>query len=159
MAVGRMPTCERCGAPALVNIHLEQSAGPTYRHLCLACAEIEELAGAHRHRRLNYSTILVCLGTLVLIASLFADWIDVGDADFAMKQEVGILAAGVLVVMAALLRIPVLLVIGLFVGAVALLAGVLARGHQEGFGWFQTLGAMLGLILIAAAVLESKRQK
>jgi uncharacterized membrane protein len=151
--------CEKCGAPALVTITNEDPSGATTRFLCLSCAEVEESAVLHRDRYLNYSAILLTVGAVVLGISLFADQLRFGNSEgFGLKQYFGMSVAVMLVLTAALIRVPTLMVIGLLTGSLTILADMFRFGQEQGFGWHQMLGTILGITLLAAGLLESRRE-
>ncbi len=165
------PGCEKCGAPALVTIANEGSSMPstattqetqgaaTMRYLCLRCADDEELSRQKRDASLNYSAILISVGLVSLFLSVFADWLGFGRSEgFGWKQDIGLVAAAVLVLTAAIVRIPTMLIIGVFTGALSILADLFQFGHERGFGWHQMMGTAFGIVLIGAGILESRRQ-
>ncbi len=149
--------CEKCGAPALVNITNDEEQGPTMRRLCLACADLEETAGAERRRHLNYGAILISAGAFVLLLSILADWLGFDAGAFGWKQRGGLLLAGVLVTTAAIVQVPTLLVIGLLFGGLTLLADLVGFGNAPGFGLHQGIGTLLGVMLVAAGLVEARR--
>jgi hypothetical protein len=156
--VRKRAVCERCGAPALVSITSELGASASVRHLCLACADSEECV-PEADRTLNYSAVLISIGAVVALLSGAADYLGAGRVSgFGWKQDAGILAAGVIVFLSTLLRIPTLFAIGALGGILAALADMLKFGREPGFGWDQGLGVLLGVILIAAGLLEAHRQ-
>jgi uncharacterized membrane protein len=63
-----------------------------------------------------------------------------------------------LVLTAALIRVPTLMVIGLLTGSLTILADMFRFGQEQGFGWHQMLGTILGITLLAAGLLESRRE-
>jgi hypothetical protein len=153
------PPCEKCGQPALVNMKSEDASGPTVRYLCLACADVEEISSARRDPSLNYSTILISVGLVVLCLSAMADWLAFGDSSgFGWKQYMGVLLAGVLILTASIVRISTLMVIGLLTATLTMLADLFQFGHERGFGWHQTIGVVFGIVMVAAGMLEARRQ-
>lgn len=152
------PVCERCGAPARVHTSGHGADGRKIRHLCLACADAEEADAPARERGLNHAAILLSVGVIVLLLSLLADVLKFGqEKGFGWKQQSGILVGGILVLSAALLRIPTLLVIGLVAAALSTLADHLGFGSGEGFGSHQILGVAAGILLIVAGLLMRRR--
>jgi hypothetical protein len=142
-----------------VHVTNEAPSGATMRHLCLACADLEQTDGTPRERYLNYGAILICVGGIVTMLSLLADELKFGDSEgFGPKQELGVGVALVFVFTAALVRIPTLLVIGILAGALTILADIFQFGHEDGFGWSQLLGTAVGLTLAACGWLEARRQ-
>jgi len=153
------PLCDKCGAPALVNIKSEDANGPTVRRLCLACADIEEIARAQREPSLNYSAILISVGLVILMISSFADWLSFGDASgFGWKQYTGVLLAAVLILTASIVRISTLMVIGLLTAMLTMLADYFQFGHDKGFGTHQIIGVVMGIVMIVAGILDARQQ-
>ena len=153
------PLCDKCGAPALVNIKSEDANGLTVRHLCLACADVEEIARTRPQPSLNYSAILISVGLVVLILSACADWLAFGDSSgFGWKQDTGVLLAVVLILIASIVRISTLMVIGLLTAMLTILADLFQFGHDKGFGSHQIIGVVLGLVMIVAGILDARRQ-
>lgn len=152
--------CEKCGAPALVNITNDESQGPTMRHLCLHCADVEETSSRRGYRNLDYGAILMAVGLFVLLLSLLADWLAFGvdSAGFGWKQRIGLVLAGVMVTIAAIVQVPTLMIIGLLLGGLTLLADLLAFGHAPGFGLHQVLGTVLAVLLILGGLRASTRK-
>jgi hypothetical protein len=159
-AIRTKPACERCGQPALVNITNDEAHGITMRHFCLACAEAEEMEAEQRDQYLNYGAILISVGLFVLVLSVFADWLAFGHplSGFAWKQRTGVALAGMLILTAAVVQIPTMLVIGVLFGTLTILADLLAFGQAPGFGWQQTLGTVLGLLLLLTGISEARRR-
>lgn len=153
------PTCEKCGLPALVHVTNEVPTGATMRHLCLACADLEEQDVPHRDRFLHYGAILMSVGAVILVLSVLADYLKFGgSAGFGPKQEIGVGVAIVCFFTAALVRVPTLMVIGVFAGSLTILADVFQFGHDPGFGWHQGLGTFVGVTLLGTGWLEARRQ-
>ena len=146
-------------APALVHITNELPAGAIVRHLCLQCADREE-AEWHGHEHfLNYGAILISVGSIALLLSVFADQLKFGNSQgFGPKQEIGLAMAMTCVFTAALIRVPTLMVIGVLGGGLTVLADVLRFGHEPGFGWHQQVGTLIGGALVICGWLESRRQ-
>ena len=153
------PPCERCGSPALVHITNEAPSGATVRHLCLRCADVEETAFDGQEQYLNYGAILISVGMIALLLSVFADELNFGSSQgFGAKQELALAMAMICVFTAALIRVPTLMVIGVLGGGLTVLADVLHFGHDPGFGWHQQLGTLIGALLVVCGWLESRRQ-
>ena len=153
------PSCDKCGAPALVNIKSEGANGPTVRRLCLTCADVEEIDRDQRGPSLNYSAILISVGFVVLMISALADWLAFGDSSgFGWKQYAGVLLAAVLILTASIVRISTLMVIGLLTAMLTMLADLFQFGHDKGFGLHQILGIVLGVVMIVAGILDARRQ-
>lgn len=152
------PPCERCGAPALVNISNDEGGRVTVRRLCLKCAD--EPAPARRGEySLNYSAILSSVGVAMILLSVFADWLGFGKTPgFGWKQDIGVVLAGILVLVATVVRIPTLLAIGVLTGILSLLADAFHFGDDPGFGWHQVVGVFFGAVLMAAGILEARRK-
>jgi len=151
------PYCEVCGEPAIVHISNEDANKATLRHLCLQCAADEDDVQP-REQMLNRAAVLLVVGLFILMISLFADVLAFGRSEgFGWQQQAGLALAAVLVLTAALMRIPTVLVIGLMIGAITVLADWLGLGNTEGFGMQQIAGSLLGLFLIGAGRLVARR--
>ncbi len=147
------PTCENCEEAAIVHIRSEVAGQVVVRHLCLRCADVEENVVPPRERRLNVPVVLITVGLLVLVISVFADPLGFGRSEgFGWQQWTGVALAAILALTGAIMQIPTLLVVGLITGGVTLLADWLRFGSAEGFGWQQILGSALGAVLIAGAL-------
>ena len=151
------PSCEVCGEPANVHISNENADGTSLRHLCLQCAADEDDL-APQEQILNLAAVLMVVGLFILAISLFADFLAFGRHEgFGWQQQAGLVLAGVLVLTAAVVRIPTVLAIGLMIGAITVLADWLGLGDTEGFGKQQIAGAFLGLLLIGVGWLVARR--
>src|SRR5262249_9659836 len=112
-----------------------------------------------KEQALNYGAILISVGVITLLLSVFADQLKFGNSQgFGFKQDLGLAMAMICVFTAALIRVPTLLVIGVLGGGLTVLADVLQFGHDPGFGWHQQLGTLVGATLVLCGWLESRRQ-
>ncbi len=140
--------CERCGAPLL--IHAE--AGKTSHAAPVLCAQCTANGRNHINRRtnnLNRGATLLVAGVYVLLLSALADWLAFGSSEgFGWKQHLGIALAAVVVLSAALMRVPTLFAIGLMIGTLTILADWLGFGNSQGFGLQQMAGSALGIVLV-----------
>jgi hypothetical protein len=93
----------------------------------------------------------------VLVTSAAADWFAFGSSEgFGWKQLLGLGLAGILLLIGALVRIPALSVIGLFIGLLTVLADWLGFGNAEGFGRQQMAGCALGAALMALGLVFAR---
>jgi len=152
------PRCEVCGEPARVHISNEQADGTRLRHLCLQCAaKVDDIVP--RNQLLNVAAILLVVGAFILMLSLFADILALGQHDgFGWQQQLGLTLAAILVMTAAVMQTPTVLVIGLMIGSITILADRLGLGSSSGFGVKQITGSALGVILIVAGWLMAKQK-
>lgn len=145
--------CERCGASALVRIRTQVAGTIVIRQLCLQCADEEDRAGITNGRNLNVPAVVMIGGLFLLLISIFADMLGLGDArGFGWEQWTGITISGVLAFAGALMRVPTVLAIGLLMGAITLLADWLGMGDAEGFGHTQILGLVCGVLLLVVGL-------
>jgi len=122
------------------------------QHLCMDCADAEELSESRamrriprRLRRVEIGAVLVVLGLFTLGLSALADVLQFGSSEgFGWRQGIGLLLAGFLVFSGLLFRALVFMVIGLSIGLLTLLADALAFGSSPGFGCQQVFGSFLG---------------
>ncbi len=153
------PVCERCGRPAIVHISTGEASGSGMRHLCLECADREDIAVRRQERGLNHAAILIVAGLIVLVISLFADVLRWGEGEaFGYKQMAGLVLAGGGVLVGAVTRIPTLFVVGLLVGGLTLSADYIGFGKSPGFGLEQVAGTAVGILLAAAGGLLAGRR-
>jgi len=156
---GSERVCEKCGSPAIVHITTDSGHGMIVRHLCLACADAEDMPPATRDRRLDHAAILVVSGLLVLVISVGADLFAFGStAGFGWRQWTGVALGLFLVFVGAVIQVPTVMVIGLITGLLTLLADWLGLGNAQGFGVHQLLGALLGMLMIGAGLLAGRRK-
>ena len=149
--------CEKCGAPLSVTGKAEEAPDPVRPLLCVLCAAHDQEAGPRRARGANRAAILLCVGLFVLVISAAADWLAFGSSEgFGWKQLLGLGMAGILLLIGALVRIPTLSVIGLFIGLLSVLADWLGFGNAEGFGWQQMAGCALGAALMALGLVFAR---
>lgn len=128
------------------------------RHLCLACADAEETARPSRERRLNHAAVIMAIGAIIVLLSVFADVLRFGQAGgFGWKQSFGILVAGVVSLCALLMRVPTLLVVGLIAGGLSMIADHIEYGKGPGFGSNQTIGVVIGLGVLFLGLLLLRR--
>lgn len=151
-------SCEKCGAPALVHISNGSGQVSLMRHLCLDCAAAED-ALVPRERTLNLAALLIVVGLFTLAISAAADALHLGaTANFGVRQLASTALALILVIAGAIIRIPTVAVVGIMMGSITLLADWLALGGRAGFGFKQTIGCMLGCVLIAVGLALSRRR-
>jgi len=149
--------CEKCGAPLSVTGADKEAPDPTMPLLCVLCAADDQQAGPRRARGANRAAILLCVGLFVLVISAAADWLAFGSSEgFGWQQLLGLGLAGILLLIGAVVRIPTLSVIGLFIGLLTVLADWLGLGNAPGFGWHQVSGSLLGAALIAAGLVVAR---
>ena len=154
------PVCESCQRPAIVQIRNAFAGEVLIRYLCLDCADAEDDDAPAQKRRLNVAAITITMGLYVLGVSMFADVLGFGSADgFGRQQWTGIAITGVLVLVAAIIQIPMLLVAGLLLGGTTLLADWLGLGDVPGFGSLQMLGAALGVGLTILGLGVGRQKK
>ena len=151
------PVCEECGASA--NIHRSNiiAGVPTMHHFCPDCADLPHTDESDGPRRWGMAAVLGSVGMVVLSLSVFADWLRFGGATgFGWRQEGGAVIGALLLLLGAVARVPALLIIGLITCLLSILADWCAFGSNEGFGWQQMLGTMLGACLMIAALVASR---
>lgn len=154
------PACEKCGVPAVVHVTNDGGTGTHVRHFCLRCADAEETDGARGEPGLNRAAVLIAVGLLVLATSVLADVLKIGAGEgFGLWQRLGVLVAGLLVLMATLTRTLTLLVIGLITGAVTVLADWLGLAGTEGFGLKQMFGSAAGVLMVVMGLLLGRRPR
>ncbi len=86
--------------------------------------------------------------------SLFADQLAFGSADgFGWQQWAGVVVSTVLVIVGGLIRAPTLLSIGFVALAITLAADHIGFGSDDGFGWQQICGLVLGVLLIGGGAI------
>ena len=154
------PVCESCQRPAIVQIRNAFAGNVLIRYLCLDCADAEDDASPGQKRRLNLAAITITLGLYVLGVSVFADALGFGSAEgFGRQQWAGVAITGVLVLVAAIMQIPTLLVAGLLLGGTTLLADWLGLGDIPGFGSLQMLGTALGVGLTVIGLGVGRQKK
>ena len=147
--------CEQCGAPA--NVHITDLAAgvPGMRHLCRQCAD-DAHSGVDRvteRGRSALAAVIIAVGLYIVALSTLADILEFGgSAGFGSVQSAGLIVAGIILLLGAIAKAPVLLIIGLITGVIDLLADWLAFGSSPGFGWQQKMGTALGLALILVGV-------
>ena len=157
--MNNQPPCERCGKPSRVHITDEDAFGNTVTHLCLECAAAEEQRPHARESELNHAAILTSVGVVVVLLSALADYLGFGSAgEFGWKQNSGIVLAIILMSIAAVMRVPTILVIGLLTGVITALADWTEFGSSPGFGIRQMLGVLLGIVLIALGCVVGRKQ-
>jgi hypothetical protein len=147
---GKRAICERCGEPASIHITSEKTGSVSMRHLCLRCVEIEPAVRHRRKRAFNVGAVVMCVGGMMLVISLFADQLAFGHArqGFGQWQISGVLTAAVLVGVGAAMKIPTMMIVGVFEGFLASLADWLDFGSSPGFGRSQWIGSALGGLLV-----------
>lgn|GEM_PF-1330306 len=159
------PVCEKCGAPSVVHVSNQiPGKGLVIRHFCLRCAQthdgLDVSATTEGEHRLSDAAALITAGTFILVLSLLADWLQLGGTEgFGYQQIGGVIVGGVLLLLGAIVRAPILLVFGLIIGVMSLLADRFPVGAAEGFGSNQIVGTLLGLVSIAAGVLSARRKR
>jgi hypothetical protein len=152
------PLCERCGAPAIVHITSENSAGSGVRHLCLNCADSEDAAVRRTNRGLDHAAILIVTGLMALIISGFADVLKWGNGGaFGYKQIIAVFLAGGGLLIGAAARIPTLYLLGLVTGGLTLIADYARFGNSPGYGVEQCAGVIAGAILLGAGIFVARR--
>ena len=106
-----------------------------------------------RDVRLDNSTIVICVGFLVVFVSALADVLKFGSSvGFGWQQLIGCVIGGVLLVIGALIGAATLMVFGVITGLVAVLADLLHFGSSAGFGWQQLAGVIAGMLLTVVGV-------
>lgn len=161
-AHGPTPTCERCGAPAIVHIRLDASDPDTVHHLCLNCADAETAEPYHdgqRDPRLVIGALLVVVGLMVLIISVGADFFAFGrGTGFGWKQMAGVVCGAVLLFVGTILRAESVAVVGLIMAGITFLADYLGFGSTPGFGGQQLVGTILGAALTLAGLAIARKR-
>lgn len=149
--------CELCGTSATVHVSNVVGGVATMRHFCEDCVDIASFDAHDPPRHWAAAAVLGSMGLVVLLLSLFADWLRFGSAEgFGWYQQAGVVIGGVVLLLGAVARAPTLLIIGMFAFLLSILADWFAFGSAEGFGWQQLLGTAAGAILIIAALLVGR---
>jgi heme exporter protein D len=144
------PVCDMCGAPAITHISNIVHGELQMRHLCAACTDALDAAPVSGYRR-GQGSILILMGAFVTVLSLFADFFAFGrSAGFGWRQMLGMVLAGLIFLLGAVVRVPALIITGAAMGMLTLLADWLAFGSHPGFGWQQKIGTAIGLAMILA---------
>ena len=142
------PVCEVCGAPAIVHFSGGDTVG-SFRHYCLQCADEMQAAPKPVDRSLEQALALLVVGSFILGISVLADSLQFGvSAGFGWKQIAGLVLSGVLVLAGALMGVPAVLSVGLLFGGITILADWLGFGSDEGFGFQQMMGVVVGVCII-----------
>jgi di/tricarboxylate transporter len=111
-------------------------------------------------RKRNRAALLAILGLIILVLSIGADFFAFGRAEgFGWKQMSGVLCGAVLVLIGAVVRTQTVALAGLILGGLSLLADWLRFGKSPGFGGEQTLGTLLGVILLLVGLSLSFRKR
>jgi len=145
--------CRNCGEHAIVHIRRDPADVDSVVHLCLNCVDSEEvfLPITQQDCGLDYAAIMVVVGFLTLVISVFADFLAFGSSGgFGFKQIAGVALGALFLTAGIIIRIRTLVVIGLITGILTLLADWLGFGSAEGFGGQQILGVIVGLALLSA---------
>jgi hypothetical protein len=152
--------CQECGDRADVHISDIVAGAAVMHHLCQLCADDFQYESGPRDRRSGMAAVIIVLGALVASISLFADALAFGGGvGFGWQQQAGLVVAGVLLLLGAVLRAPTVLIIGAFAGVLDVLADWLAFGSAPGFGRQQVVGTIFGGLLILFGVVLAKTRK
>lgn len=137
----------------------DMGSGPSERHLCLPCADIEEEEADRANKGLNHAAVLMITGLLTLTLCAGADVFKFGLAEgFGFWQWSGIALGSLLILIGAIVQTATLWVIGVFTIGLTLMAEWLRFGAEPGFGYKQILGCLGGVILIIAGLRLSRDQ-
>jgi hypothetical protein len=146
--------CQTCGQPAHIHVTSEWTGATGVRHLCFDCAELERTVRYRRKAAFNLGAVLMVVGGLSLVLSLFADQLAFGHSQgFGFWQIVGLATGFILSGVGAIMRIPTVLAIGPCVALLSLLADQLRLGEGPGFGRKQMAGCAAGGVLILLGLL------
>ena len=149
--------CEVCGRSATVHVSNVVGGVSTMRHFCEDCVDVACIDAPNPPRQWAAAAVLGSIGLVVLLLSVFADWLRLGSAaGFGWYQQTGVVVGAVVLLLGAVARVPTLLILGMFACVLSILADWFAFGSAEGFGWQQILGTALGALLIIAALIVSR---
>jgi hypothetical protein len=141
-----------------VHISNEEAQGQTLRHLCLTCADKEYLDSLRPKPWMNWATLLVTVGGVILFVSLLADKLGLGESEgFGWKQTGLMVLAAVVVQIGAVIQIPTLLLAGLIAGLIGAAADYVGFGNAPDFGVQQMAGTALGSLLVIVGLVVARR--
>lgn len=155
------PICQECGADADVHVSNIVGAEKVVYHLCQLCADEFQVDHPTGRRRSGFAAMVITFGAMTTLISLFADPLAMGDGEtFGWQQKTGLIVAGILVLLGAVMRAQTLLMLGVFLGVLDLLADWLHLGSQPGFGIQQLTGTLvgMGIILVGVFVARARRR-
>lgn len=146
--------CQVCGRPARVRILEDYVAGsPVYRQYCLTCADAHEIGRTVDDMDANRPRTTT--GTLIVIAGLTFGMFGVFGHRFGIawtaglgpRQQAGIVAGVLLIMLGALLRVDAVAVVGMVVFGLAACADLIGLGGFGGSNVGQQLFIAVGLML------------
>ncbi len=155
------PICQECGGDADVHVTDIVAGERVVYHLCEMCADEFRFDQPTGRKRSGWAAIFITFGAMTTLLSVFADPLALGTSEtFGWKQRTALIAAGILVLLGAVVRAQTLFMIGTFWAALALLADWLHLGSDPGFGLQQITGMILGLIamFIGAMIARARRR-
>ncbi len=130
------------------------------RHFCVDCEEAFEEHSRSRRRRSGDAAVVIVVGALTLLMSLFADALRLGGTEgFGSFQMAGVLIGCLLSLLGAVARARTLLILGVILLSQSLLADWLALGNAEGYGVHQAIGSAGGMLIIIVGVVLVRRSR
>lgn len=147
------PRCQRCGAPARVQVLAGYAGGaPVLHRACLACADAALAAGPQaRSARPRLRGTVLLAGAVLLFVGLLGDWlVPDGRAGFGWHQRTGLLLGVVVSLLGLLVRVNFLTLLGAYLAGAALLADWTGLTRGPGIGWKQQLLLAAGGAVLAA---------